>query len=246
MSNEKITKTKQEVLDFFKKNLHRAFLYQKVSHINARKAVNGEHIKTIIDNKVETEHTATDEDIVVQGTVGELYVMKEKDFLNNYFLDTPLSNNFQSYKSKRQIIAMLYHGESFYFESPWQNYMLIEDGDYLGTDSLSNPEVYRLERKVFKETYQKIKWNIREHLLLEQINQYLSNHNWKLTQTFDYCTKWESTEFKMTFFPEFMEQIIVPKREASDYFDRVEGLIQNLVVLEKRSPKDIIEDMLAY
>lgn len=145
--------TQQEMIILFKNNLNYVNSYSKIGAVLARKAVRNERIDTIIDNVVETTNTAGDDDVVVVGSKKEEYIVPFSKFHNRYMVDKPLNDTFQEYKACGKCLAYQYSGESFQFESPWNELMLVQDGDYLATPDDSFSEVYRIEQQAFLETY---------------------------------------------------------------------------------------------
>jgi len=137
-------------------------VYKKSGTFDARKGKVGERITTVIDGEEETQNTVGEDDVVVKGPKGEMYVISSKKFNRRYEVDKELGNEFQSYKTKGLIRAFEYTGSPFKFVAGWHEVMICKEGDFLATpisdaDDTKVPEVYRIERSVFDETYAELK-----------------------------------------------------------------------------------------
>ena len=137
-------------------------VYKKSGTFDARKGKVGERVTTVIDGEEETQKTVGEDDVVVKGPKGEMYVISSKKFNERYEVDKELDTKFQSYKAKGLIRAFEYSGKSFKFVASWDEEMLCKEGDFLATpisdaDDTKVPEVYRIERSVFDETYAELK-----------------------------------------------------------------------------------------
>ena len=148
-----LTQEKMKTLFVKEENNHKSF--KKSGTFKARTAKVGEKITTTIDGEDETQKTASKDEVVIKGPKGELYIVSEKKFNDRYEVDKPLTSKFQSYKANGVITAYEYSGESFKFIASWDEEMICKSGDYLASPSkeLPPPEVYRIERSVFDETY---------------------------------------------------------------------------------------------
>ena len=129
--------------------------YKKSGTFDARLAKVGEKIITTIDGEDETQKTAKANEVVVKGPKGELYVVSTKKFKERYEAGEPLTDQFQKYKAKGIIRAFEYEGPTFKFIASWDEEMLCKEGDFLASPSkdIPAPEVYRIERSVFDQTY---------------------------------------------------------------------------------------------
>lgn len=136
-------------------------LYKKSGTFDARLGKPGEHIVTTIDGEDETKKTVKDGEIVIKGPKGEMYVVSEAKFRQRYEVDKEPTEDYQPYKAIGLIRAYEYAGEDFKFIASWDEEMICKPGDYLASpvkdaDDSEYPEVYRIERSVFDETYSEV------------------------------------------------------------------------------------------
>lgn len=145
----------QSMIDLFKKNTHLTALYKKFGAVMARLAKVGEKIVTVIDGKVETQNTAKENDVIVKGLKGEEYIIGHEKFKARYAVINPVTDTFTSYEPNGTCIAYEYEGESIVFTAPWNEDMILNKGDFLATTDETVPEVYRIERSAFYQTYKR-------------------------------------------------------------------------------------------
>ncbi|QDJ96388.1 hypothetical protein Xoosp13_202 [Xanthomonas phage Xoo-sp13] len=158
--SEKTIKTQKEMISDFKDQ--DTTVFKKTGTFDARKGKAGELIVTTIDGEDETKKTVKDGEIVVKGPKGEMYVISETKFRERYEVDEDPTDSYKKYKTKGLIRAYEYKGNTIKFMASWDEEMLCKSGDYLATpisskDDDSVPEVYRIERSVFDETYKPLK-----------------------------------------------------------------------------------------
>lgn len=143
-----------DMIDTFKENQFKSKLFEKFSTADVRLAKEGEIVQTILDGEVETVNTAKSNDVVVRGTRGEEYVMDKDKFAKRYDLtNKTLSESYQTVKATGTCIAYQYQGEPMEFNASWNEKMIVKAGDWLATTDESVPEVYRIEKQAFAETY---------------------------------------------------------------------------------------------
>lgn len=143
----------------FEENKDKTEKYEKAGMFDCRAAKDGEEIVTVIDGEKETSNKAKSGDVVVKGPEGEEYILSNVKFEARYHQDDKkLTSEYQKFKTKGFILSYKYEGKSFKFMASWDEEMLVNDGDYLATPSLSFPvdEVYRIEKKVFAKTYKRV------------------------------------------------------------------------------------------
>lgn len=135
-------------------------LYKKSGTFDARKGVLGELIVTEINGVVETTNTVKSEDeVVIRGPAGELYIVPDKKFRERYTTGgKKLTKSFKPFKAKGMIRAMESPYEPFEFVASWGEKMICNPGDYIACPVKSKndfilTEVYRIERSVFDKTY---------------------------------------------------------------------------------------------
>jgi hypothetical protein len=136
-------------------------VYKKSGTFDARNGKVGERIVTEIDGEEETQKTVGENDVVIKGPKGELYVVSVKKFNERYEVDKELTDEFQPYKATGLIRAYEYAGKPFKFVASWDEEMICNAGDFLASP-LSNVddeeirEVYRIEKSVFADTYAEV------------------------------------------------------------------------------------------
>ena len=147
-------------------------MYKKSGRFGLRAAIPGEVIITIIDGKKETTNTAQEDDAVVRGAKGELYIIDGIKASSRYLIVRPLTEEFQEYEASGLIDAYEYTGEPIQFTASWNEVMICEPGDYLASPIIPHGqgvtmeyrepvkhEVYRIERGAFFKTYNQIDYN---------------------------------------------------------------------------------------
>lgn len=128
--------------------------YAKYGVVLARLAKKGETVRTVINGVQETTNTAREGDVVVKNPTGELYIVSVQKFTQRYKPIKALTDKFSKAKALGVCYAFQYRGESFKFEAPWGESMLIEDGDFLAQSEKGNyDDIYRIEKEAFKRTY---------------------------------------------------------------------------------------------
>lgn len=158
---EMLTKdmSQAEMVEDFK--TRKTNLYKKIGTAFARKAIKGEKISTEIDGEVETTNTAKENDVIMKGPKGELYIVSTAKFKSRYKDTDKLSDEFTEFVATGLIRAFQHEGDSFKFIASWGEEMICKDGDYLATTVKNETdenveEVYRIESSVFSITYKKI------------------------------------------------------------------------------------------
>lgn len=154
-------KTQEEMIALFK--TQKTDLYKKIGTAFARKAKVGEHISTEIDGEVETTNTAKENDVIMKGPKGELYIVSTAKFKSRYEDTDKLSDEFTEFVATGLIRAYQYKANHFSikFIASWGEEMICKEGDYLATTVKNETdenveEVYRIESSVFSITYKKI------------------------------------------------------------------------------------------
>lgn len=140
--------------------------YRKISLIRAKRATPGEVIYTKTSDGIETKNTASAGDMLVQNQTSsqEEYLVKAETFELKYRMVDSLGNGWACYKPKG--IMMAYEllesdlnafgtSERIEFATPWKDTMFVRKGDFLVMPADKN-EIYRVARKEFLETYQKV------------------------------------------------------------------------------------------
>lgn len=147
-------------------------LYKKFATVSARPAIVGETIVTQTESDgetVETTNVADEGDMVVCNPGGEEYIVRGDKFPLRYDLlqsdAVTITGKWSQYRAKGQVVGIKVDdevwkllklpqdSEEFYFEAIWGELMLCKVGDMLVTPSADVPEVYRIEKGAFLETY---------------------------------------------------------------------------------------------
>lgn len=135
-------------------------LYEKFNPVIARPAIVGEKIVTITSDGKETENIANEGDYVIQNSTQskEQYIISSEKFKNRYKeypedCEIPFNppNGFSFYLPTGTTIAIKYDGEDTEFIAPWNEPMVLKNGDYIC--SIDSVEIYRIGNKEFNETY---------------------------------------------------------------------------------------------
>lgn len=143
-----------DVEDLFKYAIEtgRVKKYKKVGSVKARRATKGEHVKTIINGKLETQNSAKDGDWVVTGPAGEEYIISGDKF----------SDRYRESDKKGEFIptgvcwAFEWKGKTLAFIAEWGERMICNRGDFLASISSEGTKPYRIERDVFHKTYKEV------------------------------------------------------------------------------------------
>lgn len=130
-------------------------LYRKSADVDIRPAVPDELIETVIEGERETVNTAKPGDYVVRGPKGEQYIISAEILADRYGppLTAAQDDGYRQYPAKGGLYAFRYEGEPFKFVAPWGEDMIVNPGDYIGTNVLGSNEFYRVEKDAFAVTY---------------------------------------------------------------------------------------------
>ncbi|RRD38437.1 hypothetical protein EII29_10370 [Leptotrichia sp. OH3620_COT-345] len=145
-------------------------IYEKYKEVYARKAVEGEKIKTYTKDGFETENTAKKGDYIVKNNTEakEMYIISEEKFNSRYEFKAVADSEWKIYKPIGKIkgikvnvkilkqLGIKKGKKEFYIIANWGEKMTVKINDYL-VSPLDNTEVYRIAEKEFFETYREIK-----------------------------------------------------------------------------------------
>lgn len=164
--------TQEEMLGRLKPILDRdGRVYRKFKPVFARAASDGERIETYLDGKLETHRVARVGDIIIKNTTlaGEEYVIDGAKFAQRYERTDAevaaelLARGYAAYRPTgkicglfvtEELLAVLGLPSEFHFIASWGEKMLCCLGDVLAYPIGSVPEIYRIARKEFFETYE--------------------------------------------------------------------------------------------
>ena len=157
------TKPKAYVQALFEgaRNADKINHYFKFKKVHARLAEEGEIVHTIINGEEETKNTAKKGDILVRSTGKnhEEYIIPGEKFKKRYELDKdsePDGDGCRLYNPTGDCWAFVYHGENFSFVAPWDEDMIVKNGDFIAsTDEHKLDDIYRIEKDEFVDTYKK-------------------------------------------------------------------------------------------
>ena len=140
--------------------------YKKTKNVFARKAKKNEQITTATSDGNETIRKAKEGDYIVrnQTEAQEEYIVSPKKFRKRYTYKKRSKGSFNEYEPKGKVIAVevtksvlkkFNLSSEFHFEAPWGSKMVVKENDFL-VRQLDNDRVYRIARKEFFETYQRM------------------------------------------------------------------------------------------
>jgi hypothetical protein len=159
--------TQQNMLDYFLPIFEeKGKNYRKKSLIRAKKAKLGLFVVTKTSDGIETRNTAESGDWLVENQTSseEQYLVKSDIFESKYEMVESLGNGWACYKPKGVMKAYEFEEsdlklfgviQRLEFQAPWKDTMFVRVGDYLIIPP-GNEEIYRVARKEFSETYQKV------------------------------------------------------------------------------------------
>ena len=135
--------------------------YKKCKKIDARPAIEGEVIITILNGEKETKQTTKRGDFVARakGKNKEEYIIDAVTFKKCYVsaggeVD---ENGFKEYNPIGEAYAFRYHGDNFSFETSCGEEMIVCDNDYIASvDRDELDDIYRIEKNEFEDTYERI------------------------------------------------------------------------------------------
>lgn len=131
-------------------------LYKKVGTVEARYAIPGEWIATVIDGEIETTNTANDGDVVVKNPGGETYIIDASKFERRYEGPT-LSHDYQTFLATGTTHAVRWDHAPARFKASWGEMMIIDRGDMLCSPTREpDGDLYRIEAEAFETTYEKV------------------------------------------------------------------------------------------
>lgn len=164
-------------LEWLQTDLENADRYKKTKRIWARQVRKGTEIVTIChDGKAETTNKAKEDgDYCVMNPIGanEQWIIEREKFEDRYEVaehpefGLPPSQDWDEFKAKPGVEIMAiemtaslmekmgWHGEG-YFVANWGEAMLCMENDFLVMPSAGDPEIYRIGRKEFFDTYSKV------------------------------------------------------------------------------------------
>jgi hypothetical protein len=129
--------------------------FAKVGTVQARIAITGEVIDTILDRILETRNIADRGDVLVTGQRKERYLIKPDVFAARY-AGPPLTYTDQDYEPTGTVWGVEWTHKPLTFIAPWGKKMIIEPGDYLCSTNITPYELYRVEAKAFALTYRPV------------------------------------------------------------------------------------------
>jgi len=107
-------------------------------------------VDTVLDGGVETTTIAYPGDFVLSGSRGENYVVRFENMARLYKRSDDDPKIMEVIPQVR--MAACYMGEDGVFEPTWGGQMVLKKGDYVIREGKN--KYYRIEKKVFEETYE--------------------------------------------------------------------------------------------
>lgn len=144
--------TRAEIQAVFEKNLAKVLRYKKIVPVDARLAVPGERIITVIDGIEETSNTAKADQVVVMNITTnsrEMYILDRSNFDKRYLATELLNSKWQTFQPQGETDAFEWTGGHVQFDAPWGEEMLMVEGDYLCRVPDTEDDIYRIERGSF-------------------------------------------------------------------------------------------------
>lgn len=156
--------TQEEMLDYYRDDILNSPIATKFRPVWARPAVEGELIVTQTADGIETKNVAKDGDIVLKNATGagEEYVVSGAKFQKRYVKIMPefvleIDNNptWTAYLPVGQVNALevTENNNPNDFIASWGEKMTCKVGDMLAMPVGSAPEIYRIARDEFFQTY---------------------------------------------------------------------------------------------
>lgn len=151
--------TQDEMLRFYADDILASPTASKFLAVWMRPAVEGETIVTTTADGIETTKTAVAGDVVVKNTTGagEEYIINRQKFEKRYVKLSPTNTQgaWVMYMPVGQVNALEVTTDNNPndFFAPWGEIMSCKVGDFLAMPIGTSPEIYRIARKEFFETY---------------------------------------------------------------------------------------------
>ena len=164
-SSDNVIIEQSDLLSALKTQFENATVYEKYQNVYARKATEGEKVKTYTSDGLETENVAKSSDFVVKNMTEskEEYILSDEKFNSRYELKTEnVDDAWSLYKPTGKVKAIKVdnnildvfsiENSEFYIIAAWDEEMIVKEGDYL-VSPLDYTEIYRIAEKEFFETY---------------------------------------------------------------------------------------------
>lgn len=152
--------TQKEAIEAFMPRIEsEGAVYEKVTQVDARRAIPGEVIVTHTSDGKETENTARDGDYVIRNhtEAREEYIIPTAKFEVRYErLGAASEPGWDLYKAKGRCQGIAYSGPDTEFVASWGESMRLRNGDMICTPLPQKSEVYRIALKEFGETYRPV------------------------------------------------------------------------------------------
>ncbi len=130
--------------------------YKKYGAVDARLAIPGEKITTVIDGEIETTNVANRGDVVVMNTTTksrEQYIITIDKFNGRYVDPQNLVESWGTFFPSGETDAFVWDGNSMSFIAPWGEEMIVHNGDYIARIPGTSDDIYRIARDEFLNTY---------------------------------------------------------------------------------------------
>jgi hypothetical protein len=148
-------KSQAQMCDAYLAKIKESPVYDKFGQFRFRPSIEGETIDSIINGEIETTNTAKARDVVLLGTLNEMYLIGESKFKSRYEVLTDYSEReFGIAKATGKINAIKVTEENFEesFVASWDEEMFPQVGGWYACP-VEGEEVYFINEKAFEETY---------------------------------------------------------------------------------------------
>lgn len=154
--NAPVSVPPSEIQAIFKLNESLAGRYKKFKAVDARLAIPGEKIDTIINGELETTNTAGSDSVVIKNKTTESqeeYIIGLAKFKTRYTVEGEVTNDWVEYQPIGETDAFPWNGEDLVFTAPWGEDMILKNGDMLCRTPGSTDDIYRIALEEFNGTY---------------------------------------------------------------------------------------------
>ena len=153
------TKTQKEMLDEWGPTITaNGHVYKKKTKVFARPSIVGEVIQTITSDGLETTNTGSANKMLIenQTIAKEQYLIDNNKFYSRYELIGPVEGRegWSEFKAIGKCMAIVWDQEDGEFIASWVERMVIKKGDMLCMPVGDNPDIYRIAKQEFFETYE--------------------------------------------------------------------------------------------
>ena len=151
-THNKKNMNQKEMLRLYYGRMAAARIYRKFQSVHARVATKKESVVTLTPSGRETINLANPGDYIIRQLDDEQYVLSKEKFESRYTQTSVTDGDWRIYEPTGKIRAYRYWGPYMYFEAPWGEKTVLNNGDFLASP-LDLSEIYRIDQKSFEQTY---------------------------------------------------------------------------------------------